>query len=68
VLRGARGEAPRDIEALIDTIELLAGILRSTPEIVEIEVNPLLVLAHKEGVVALDAVIECAPHASIRLT
>ena len=65
VLRGARGEAPRDIEALIDTIELLAGILRSTPEIVEIEVNPLLVLAHKEGVVALDAVIECASGSSL---
>lgn len=58
ILKGGRGEAPLDVEALIDVIELLSGLMRSTPEITGIEVNPLLVRAQGEGVMALDAMIE----------
>ncbi len=58
ILAGGRGQAPLDVEALVDAIELLSGLLRSTPEISGIEVNPLLVRAEGQGVVALDAMIE----------
>jgi acyl-CoA synthetase (NDP forming) len=56
-LRGARGGVISDIDALVHTVELIGGILRATPGIAEIEVNPLLVLPNGEGVVALDALI-----------
>ena len=56
-LRGARGGVMSDIDALVHAIELIGGLLRATPGIAEIEVNPLLVLPKGEGVVALDALI-----------
>jgi len=56
-LRGIRGAAVSDLDALVSAIELLGGILRATPQCAEIEVNPLLVLPRGEGVVALDALV-----------
>ena len=56
-LRGVRGAAVSDLDALVSAIELLGGILRATPQCAEIEVNPLLVLPRGEGVVALDALV-----------
>ncbi len=57
VLDGARGGEPFDIEALVEAVELIAGLLRETPGLVELEVNPLLVHAKGKGVTALDALI-----------
>jgi acyl-CoA synthetase (NDP forming) len=57
VLNGARGGEPHDIEALVDAVELIAGLLRETPDLAEVEVNPLLVHAEGKGVTALDAFI-----------
>ena len=57
VLDGARGGERHDIEALVDAVELIAGLLRETPDLAEVEVNPLLVHAEGEGVTALDALI-----------
>ncbi len=56
-LRGARGAAMSDIDALVNAVQLIGGTLRATPGIVEIEVNPLVVLSSGDGVVALDALI-----------
>lgn len=56
-LRGARGGAMSDVDALVDAVQLIGSTLRVTPHVVEIEVNPLVVLASGEGVVALDALI-----------
>ncbi len=56
-LRGARGGMMADLDALVSAIELIGGVLRATPGIAEIEVNPLVVLPQGEGVVALDALI-----------
>jgi acyl-CoA synthetase (NDP forming) len=61
VLRGARGSPERDIDALVDAVELIGGLVEATPAIVEIEVNPLLVMDSGRGVVALDALITCQP-------
>lgn len=57
VLDGARGGERLDIEALVDAVELIAGLLRESPELAEVEVNPLLVHAEGRGVTALDALI-----------
>lgn len=56
-LRGARGGAVADLDALVNAIQVIGGTLRATPGVVEIEVNPLLVLSEGEGVIALDALI-----------
>jgi acyl-CoA synthetase (NDP forming) len=54
---GFRGEAPRDIEAVADMAAALGGFVRRHPELVEVDVNPVMVLAKGEGAMALDAVI-----------
>ncbi len=53
-LRGGRGRAPADREAVIGVVLRLAQIAVDHPGVVEIEVNPLRVLAQGEGVIALD--------------
>ena len=57
VLSGARGRPESDVAALIDTVELVAAIFRATPRVVELELNPLLVLDRGRGTVVLDALI-----------
>jgi acetyl coenzyme A synthetase (ADP forming)-like protein len=51
-LKGWRGKSPGDREAVVDAIVRLSQIMSDFPEIIELEVNPLLVMEH--GVVALD--------------
>ncbi len=50
-----RGQPARDVEAVADAILALGAILRTHPEITEVDVNPLTVFARGEGVMALDA-------------
>jgi acyl-CoA synthetase (NDP forming) len=57
LLRGLRGAAAADVEALADTVMRIGAAIRARPEIVEIDVNPLVVLAAGAGVIALDALI-----------
>ncbi len=57
VLRGARGSRPRDLHALVGAAELVAALVRCSPRVAEIEINPLLVRSEGDGVVALDAVV-----------
>lgn len=62
LLRGFRGRAPADREALIDTLEALARLAwRERERLHEIDVNPLMVLGEGEGVVAADALVSLAP-------
>ncbi|MFX1309959.1 MAG: acetate--CoA ligase alpha subunit [Promethearchaeota archaeon] len=42
LLHGVRGEGPSDIEAIIDVLLRLSQLVRDFPEIVEIDINPLL--------------------------
>jgi len=56
-LSGIRGGEPSDIEALVDAVERVGGLLRAAPAILEIEVNPLLVFPRGGGAAVLDAVI-----------
>jgi acyl-CoA synthetase (NDP forming) len=55
LLKGIRGAPAVDVGAVGDAVLLLGGIMRSVPEIDEIDINPLVV--YPKGVLALDALI-----------
>ncbi len=58
LLRGYRGQSSGDVDALIDCVLRIVDIVReSRDSILELEINPLLVLASYRGAVAADAVI-----------
>lgn len=52
LLRGVRGEKPSDIDATIDAVLRISQLVTDFPEIVELDVNPLLI--HERGAVAVD--------------
>jgi acetyltransferase len=58
ILAGARGTAPVDREALADLIVAVARLGVERPDIVEIDLNP--VIAHAGGSVAVDALVVLA--------
>ncbi len=53
ILKGVRGEAPRDMEALIEALLRLSQLMIEFPEIEGIDINPLMAL--EKGVTAVDA-------------
>ena len=55
ILKGARGDRPSDIPALVDALLRLSRLLQDFPEIKEIDINPLRVFHEGEGCCALDA-------------
>ncbi len=60
LLKGHRGQAAFDIDALADTLVKLSDfVARHADRIDELEINPLAVRPQGQGVVALDAVITC---------
>ncbi|HEY3055997.1 MAG TPA: acetate--CoA ligase family protein, partial [Thermoanaerobaculia bacterium] len=59
VLAGVRGAAAADVNALAEVISRVSALLEICPEIRELDINPLSVLA--TGAVALDARIRVEP-------
>jgi acyl-CoA synthetase (NDP forming) len=57
LLAGVRGAPPVDIAAVAQAVLALGRLMRTTPAIVEIDVNPLMVHAKGQGATALDALI-----------
>ena len=57
---GLRGSPPLDEKAVARTAGILGGLIRATPELIEIEINPLRVYPEGEAVLALDALINIA--------
>ncbi len=55
LLKGLRGSARADIEAVQSAITALSQLALDFPEIEEIEINPLVVYADGEGALALDS-------------
>ncbi|MBN2854286.1 acetate--CoA ligase family protein [Patescibacteria group bacterium] len=60
LLAGARGSSVKDKEVLVDSVLRLAKLIKDFPEILELDINPLLVLRKGRGIRVLDArVIIC---------
>ena len=57
LLTGFRGAPPVDVDAVAQAVLALGRLMRTTPEIVEIDVNPLVAYAKDAGATALDALI-----------
>ncbi|MFI0781062.1 acetate--CoA ligase family protein [Streptomyces sp. NPDC021212] len=58
LLTGYRGQPPGDVEAVIDAVAAVAASARGhASTLVELDINPLLVLPGHGGVVAADALI-----------
>jgi len=57
LLTGFRGHPPVDVHAVASAVVALGRLMRTAPDIVEIDVNPLMVYAKGEGATALDALI-----------
>ena len=64
-LRGAallgpfRGRAARDVAALAAAVVSVGELMQARLDIAEMDINPLMVFAAGDGVMALDAVIAC---------
>ncbi|MFC2048510.1 acetate--CoA ligase family protein, partial [Chloroflexota bacterium] len=54
LLTGVRGEKEKDLEALYEVIATVGTLSEKFPEIVEMEINPLMVMDKGEGVWAVD--------------
>jgi len=55
ILEGARGQEPRDVDALIDVILAVSKMVDENPEINEIDCNPTFVYEKGKGVMVVDA-------------
>lgn len=53
LLKGVRGERPVDMEAIIDQLLRLSRLAEDFPQIMELDINPLVVF--EEGAICLDA-------------
>jgi len=54
LLKGARGEAPSDIESIVDVLLKISQLVVDFPEIIEMDINPLFVKKEGEGSIAGD--------------
>ena len=54
LLRGVRGEKPADQDAIVDTLLRISQLVTDFPEIVELDINPLLVFEQGRGVMGID--------------
>ena len=61
LLKGYRDRPPANLEAILLTLIQVSQIIIDLPEVIELDLNPLL--ADPEGVLALDARISLAPAA-----
>ncbi len=55
LLRGVRGEAEADIEAIEKSLLILSQMAMDFPQIIAADINPLMVRQRGEGAVAIDA-------------
>jgi acetate---CoA ligase (ADP-forming) len=58
---GVRGAPPADVVALAAIVAKVAVLMRARPEVIEIDLNPVMVYPQGEGACALDALVVMAP-------
>jgi acetate---CoA ligase (ADP-forming) len=61
LLQGVRGEPPGDLDALAEVIERVSQLAMEMPDVVELDINPLIVKPERQGAVAVDARVVLAP-------
>ena len=61
LLQGVRGEAPSDLPALYEVLERVGQLAVDLPEVLEMDINPLIVQPSGHGVCAVDARVVLAP-------
>jgi acetyltransferase len=54
LLDGVRGQPPMDKTAIVDTLLRISQLVQDFPEIIELDINPLMVYHQGEGALALD--------------
>ncbi len=54
-----RGRPARDLRAVAQAVQIVSRFMQTHPEVRELDINPLLVLAEGQGVAALDALMVC---------
>ncbi len=54
LLEGVRGESPADHEAMVDALLRISQLVTDFPEIVELDINPLMVFEEGRGAMAID--------------
>ncbi|MGI6209083.1 MAG: acetate--CoA ligase alpha subunit [Anaerolineae bacterium] len=54
LLQGVRGEPPADIDSVVDALLRLSYLVTEYPEIVELDINPLVVYETGTGAIGLD--------------
>ncbi len=54
LLRGVRGEPPSDIDDVEEVLQRIALLVSDFPDVVELDINPLLAFSAGEGVSAVD--------------
>jgi acetyltransferase len=54
LLEGVRGEPPADFEAMVDALLKISRLVTDFPEIVELDINPLMVFDEGRGAMAID--------------
>ena len=55
ILEGIRGEAPRDVDALVNVMLSVSKMIDENPEIIELDCNPTFVYEEGKGVLVVDA-------------
>jgi len=54
LLDGVRGKPPVDKDAIVDTLLRIGQLVQDFPEIVELDINPLMVYEQNQGAIAID--------------
>lgn len=55
ILEGVRGEAPRDVDALVNVMLAVSKMIEENPEITELDCNPTFVYEKGKGALVVDA-------------
>jgi acetate---CoA ligase (ADP-forming) len=57
LLDGVRGAPPADVAALASLVAKIAALMRAVPDLIEIDLNPVVVHAQGQGACVLDALV-----------
>jgi acetyl coenzyme A synthetase (ADP forming)-like protein len=61
LLEGVRGEPPADHEAMVEALLQISRLVTDFPEILELDINPLMVFEEGRGAIAIDMRLVLAP-------